>query len=134
MNSVGFCKNGHDLSLEGRYSSGACKLCQRESARKNMSELRAGRVRKRTGPKVRQHCLRGHDTSECGRTKRGQCLECMRERTRANTEAKQEALEAMPSNDNGGRRCRRCEGMSWRRPLNKACECGETYEEERMRA
>lgn len=75
MNSIiNFCKRGHDLSVEGRYVSGACKVCAKEKAN----------LRYKAHPKdEKQFCARGHNTFVIGRHKQSSaCNVCIKINTR----------------------------------------------------
>lgn len=125
MQKDGFCRNGHDLSVLGRYASGGCKVCQRAATAKSRRELSEGRLPTKRGTGLKQFCLRGHDTFACGRSEGGMCIECRKAYKRG---------KPTPRVRRDGKYCSACFGYAWRRPPEGKCRCGGVYEEERKRA
>lgn len=124
MTYIAPCKRGHDMSIAGRYKSGACKLCTREQVRANEQARRGGRP---PMSRQKQFCPRGHDTHVVGRTEGHRCCECHRQQLRKARGEPREPKKGMREQFNG---CNKCFGMSWRRPVT-GCECGGQYQEER---
>lgn len=73
---------------------------------------------------------------DCGAKvwKRGSrlCDECIRANDVDSSDHLHSHLHSHPSNNRPtrGRHCKACEGLSWRRPRDKACECGKFYRPE----
>jgi len=72
------CKNGHDISVTGRYKSGSCKACGWERSKKRRQAIQRGK----RFPSKKKYCVHGHNKDKVGRNKEGACLECCKIRKR----------------------------------------------------